>query len=378
MGRERVPADWPALTEREARQLLARVPGLTGASAAHLVWHSPRPFAAAAIVALPSRQVVVKRHSAEVRSVASLEAEHAFVRHLVAGGVAAPLAFNDGTSSAWAEAGFVYEVQEALSGHDLYADAPSWTPFTGSDHAASAGAELARLHLTSAGYAAPARPVEPLFSSACVATSADPVGAAEALADKLPGLASYLALVSPASTTPWRRQLSLALAPFREASVHYAGGLDPLWAHNDWHPSNLLWSSSGRGARVAGVIDFGLANLTSACYDLATALERTAVSWLDPPELRPVHADHASALLAGYSAVRRLPEVEAAALPHLLPVVHVDYALSEVDYFWRVVGSRANADAAWEEYLLGHLQWWAGPEGRELLSRVARAASGAV
>ena len=51
-----------------------------------------------------------------------------------------------------------------------------------------------------------------------------------------------------------------------------------LWAHNDWHVSNLLWDADGA---VATVLDFGLASPTSALFDLATAIERNAVAWLE-------------------------------------------------------------------------------------------------
>ena len=35
---------------------------------------------------------------------------------------------------------------------------------------------------------------------------------------------------------------------------------------------------------MAGIFDFGLANRTFAVHDLALALERAVVSWLDLPE----------------------------------------------------------------------------------------------
>jgi hypothetical protein len=58
--------------------------------------------------------------------------------------------------------------------------------------------------------------------------------------------------------------------------------------------------------------------------------------------------------------------VEAAALPELVPLVHTDFALSEVWYFDAITGSAGNAAVAYEEYLLGHARWHASPPGREL------------
>ena len=366
MAGEPVPPDWPPLTTADVRRLLARLPELAEAGAAQVRWQSPRPFSAAALVSAGPWRLLVKRHGASLRSLASLEAEHAFMRHLSARGVPVPAVLEDGRASAWQDGGYVYEVLRALPGLDLYADAPSWTPFISPQHATAAGATLAKLHLASQSYQASERPVEPLYASARVISSPDPWTEVQALAQQLPGLARYL------SGRPWREQLAAALAPFHDGFLPYARCLGELWAHNDWHPSNLLWSAEGQGAEVAGVIDFGLANRTSAGYDLATALERSAVGWLEPPARRPVHRAAVRELLQGYWSARPLSAGEATALPHLLPLVHVDYALSEIDYFWRVVRSPANADLAYEAYLLGHLHWFAGDEGRRLCSYVAQ------
>src|SRR5258705_351250 len=167
-------------------------------------------------------------------------------------------------------------------------------------------------------------------------------------------------------------------------------GLPRQWGHGDWHPSNLTWTSAGPDAVVAGVFDFGLANRTFAVHDLATALERATVSWLDladpdlaNPELTglgraapdgfPPHGpgpgraeadlDAIDAFLDGYESVRPLTRAEAAALPEVVAVVHVDYALAEVEYFADVVSSPANADLAYDDYLLGHAAWFASPDG---------------
>jgi Ser/Thr protein kinase RdoA (MazF antagonist) len=370
MGLVPVPPDWPPLRTEEVCRLLARLVGLDDASAARITWHSPRPFAATAIISVPGtggdepRRLVVKRHHRAVRTRTSLQAEHAFMAHLAARGVAVPRALDDGARSAWAEDDFVYEVLELLDGHDLYREARSWTPFTSVGHAQAAGRALARLHLASQTYAAPARPHEPLRASAEIVSCAEPVAAVAALAEQRPGLAGFL------RHRPWRRELANSLGPLHARFLPHADALAPLWAHNDWHPSNLLWSGPGAGAQVTGVIDFGLSNLTTACYELATAIERSAIGWLGPADRRTVRPDLVKALLGGYSSLRPLGPEERAALPHLLPVVHVDYALSEVEYFHAVARSPANAMLAYRDYLFGHLEWFAGPEGTALCSYV--------
>ncbi len=87
-------------------------------------------------------------------------------------------------------------------------------------------------------------------------------------------------------------------------------------------------------------MDLGLANRTFAAHDLAVAIERSAVAWLDLADTGRADADipAVDALLDGYDAVRPLTQAELEALPRLLPVIHVEYALSEVEYFASVVG----------------------------------------
>ena len=147
------------------------------------------------------------------------------------------------------------------------------------------------------------------------------------------------------------------------------------WGHGDWHPSNLTWTGAGPDAAVAGVLDLSLANRTLAVHDLATALERTTVAWLDLDETG--HADRRprrrrTRCSTAMSASGRWPRPETAALAAVLPVVHVEYALTEVEYFAGIVSSPANADLAYDGYLLGHARWFAGPDGAALLDRLRR------
>ena len=145
--------------------------------------------------------------------------------------------------------------------------------------------------------------------------------------------------------------------------------LAPQWGHGDWHPSNLTWTSARPDAEVAAVFDLGLANRTFAVHDLATALERSTVSWLDLARTGRAEADldQVAALLDGYQATRPLSDQEWTVLPELLPVVHLEYALSEIEYFADVVRSAPNADLSYETYLIGHTRWFESPSGSELL-----------
>jgi Ser/Thr protein kinase RdoA (MazF antagonist) len=228
-----------------------------------------------------------------------------------------------------------------------------------------------------------------LTSSCAVVTAADPVAAVAALAARRPALGRYLA------GRRWRDDLTRHHLPFIRRAAPLLAGLPPQWAHGDWHPSNLTWASGGPAwasggpawasggpawasagpdAAVAGVIDLGLANRTFAVHDLATALERATVSWLDLARTGQAEADldAVDALLAGYQSVRPLTPTERAALAELLPVVHLEYALSEVEYFAGVLRSPDGASLAYDTYLVGHTRWFTGPAGSALLEHLRR------
>ena len=363
MGRDLAEPDWLPLTDDELRGILGRRgPGGLGREPV-VTWRSPRPMSAAALVRHGDATVFVKRHHLSVRSPEQLAAEHAFAGHLRARGLPVPAVLPlAGGQSVLQRGGFCYEAHEAAAGVDLYRDAVSWSPYASLGHAYAAGAALARLHLAAADFGLPARPPAVLMNSCQVITAADPLDAARRLTAARPVLAAYLA------GRRWPADFEDVLAPLIGQAAPRLAALRPQWGHGDWHPSNLTWTSAAPDARVAGIFDFGLANRTYPVHDLALALERAVVSWLDMPESGTATADLAAAafILDGYQTMRPLTRAEAAALPLLLPVVHVEYALSEVDYFTGVAVSQANADLAYE-YLIGHARWFGQPPGAALL-----------
>ncbi|MTJ81534.1 MAG: phosphotransferase [Telmatospirillum sp.] len=368
LGTERVCPDWPVLTAEEIAALLADYPGAAPAGA--ILFQSPRPFSAAALGGSGIGPLFVKRHHRAVRDLPGLFEEHRFIAHLRAAGLAVPeVLANAGGATATARGDWVYEVHRPVRGEDLYRDALSWTPFLSADHARAAGRALARLHLAAAGYDAPARPVRPLVSSFSIFAAPDPGPVLDRYVAARPDLARYLD-----GRPGWRQALLEPLAPWHARLRPFLRGLSPLWTHNDWHASNLTWAADGR--EVAEILDFGLADRTTALFDLATAIERNGILWLALPERAGdpgiVETGQIDALLAGYHALRPLSPCDLDALAALLPLVHVEFALSETDYFFGVTRSAENASVAFDTYLLGHAAWFATAPGRALLDRIAR------
>ena len=410
MGKELTLPDWSPLTSAEVHTVLARYPRAPGDEM--ITWRSPRPMSAAGLIRHGGADLFVKRHHVRVRTLAQLAVEHAFIGHLRARGIPAPAVLRAADGATATQYGdFVYEVHELASGLDVYRDALSWTPYTSLGHARAAGAALARLHEAADRFPLPARAPAVLTGGCEIIVSNDPLAEIKWLAGCRPGLAGYL------DGRAWPDDLTRHVLPAIRRAAPLLAGLPRQWGHGDWHPSNLTWSSAGPDAVVAGVFDFGLANRTFAVHDLAMALERATVSWLDLGEAdtagpglagpgladpglagldlagpagaavdRPdpdgavpgraeADLDAIDAFLDGYESVRPLTPAEAAALPEVFPVVHVEYALSEVEYFASVVSSPANADLAYDGYLLGHAAWFATPPGAAVLDHLRRRAA---
>jgi Ser/Thr protein kinase RdoA (MazF antagonist) len=371
MGVEPAAPDWPPLTVAELDGLLTRYPDAGGAVS--VPWRSPRPLSAAALVrAASGAELFVKRHHVSVRTAEGLVEEHRFLRHLAERGapVVRVLADPAGrTVAVSADGEWTYEVHTVGEGEDVYRDAISWSPFRSLGHARSAGRILARLHEAARGYDAPRRPAAPLVGGFTIfGDPSDPPAAARRFVAERPALEADLA-----RRGDWMRELEYWHMPYYERLRPCLAALEPLWTHNDLHASNLLW----RGPDAVTLIDFNLADRAFAAHDLALAIERNAIEWveLDAKGDAAVHADAACALIAGYQEVRRLTEAERAALPDLLPLCHVDFALSELDYFAGVTRNEANAGLAYR-YLVDHTAWFAGDAGTALLRRIRAALGG--
>lgn len=364
---EQAERDWPLMTHDEVAAVLARIDG--AGEPERLTWHSPRPFSAAALVRMAAGRtpLFVKRHHVSLRDVAGLEEEHRFIAHLRAHGCPVPevLAARGG-ATAFACGDWTYEVHVVAPGVDAYRGVMSWKPFMHPSHAHAAGQALARLHRVSAGYDAPARPVRTLLSSFRVLSCADLAGALERWVDAQP------LLVRALGARDWRGDVADAIGPYHARLAPLLPALAPLWTHGDWHASNLLWSGAEPGAQVQTVLDFGLSDRTCAVMDLALAIERNAIDWLAPADARRIEYAQIDALLDGYEALEPLSDDAYAALVALLPIVHTEFALSEVAYFGCIVDAPEIVDIAYDGYLLGHARWFGERDGRQLLDWLAQ------
>jgi Ser/Thr protein kinase RdoA (MazF antagonist) len=361
---DEIAPDWPVLGAGEVEQLLRGYPQL--GTPIRIDWHSPRPLSAAALVETRAGVVFIKRHHHSVRSAATLDEEHHFIAHLRNHGMPVPAVLHDARGhSSVAIGDWVYEVHERAAGIDIYRDAISWEPLPNHQHARRAGAMLATLHDAAEAYHAPQRDTHILVARSELIGAADPIAALQAQLPQRPGLADYL------RQRDWPSELSAVLAPWHAAMQPRLARQAGLWTHGDWHVSNLCWSDDGAEVRIASVLDFGLAAANCALFDLATAIERNAIAWLAlDTGTAATHPDIARALIEGYRQVRPLDADDIQLLAALLPLVHVDFALSEVEYFHAVTRSPDRADVTWHTFLRGHADWFGTPPGKVMLDAI--------
>ncbi|MFE1596600.1 phosphotransferase enzyme family protein [Nocardia sp. NPDC058705] len=340
-----VAPTWPALTEDEVAHAVAAT---WGGSCAAVEWRGARPLSSTVGVRMDDgERLVVKRMPVQLRDGVALGEEHRFMAHLRGWGIPVPQVRATVGELVPRSAGrFVYEVHRAGEGEDRYRADFSWTPYRDIDDAVAAGVMLGRFHSAAEGFDAPARPARPLVAS----LHGGVVGAFEWQTARRPAVARFL------SERDWRAEVP-------DLHVDLAG-VAPLWTHGDWHGTNLLWDAH----EVTSVIDFGLADRTTAVFDLATAIERTAVDWISLRDGGPAHvrADQITALIQAYRSARPLSAAEQSLLPDLLPLAHIGYELSEIDYFLTIAHDPRNAEIAYHDWLLGHLRWYETAEGREL------------
>ncbi|HVI54494.1 MAG TPA: phosphotransferase [Luteibacter sp.] len=364
---DELPPDWPPLTLAEVSALLRRFPSLGAVEA--LSWHSPRPLSAAALVQTSAGAAFVKRHHRSVRSPATLAEEHRLGAHLRDRAIPLPRVLLDvDGASAIALDEWVYEVHEPARGTDVYRDAFSWSPIGGVAHARAAGAMLARLHMAAFDYAAPQRTTHILVARADILSSRDPLDAIATSLSSRQALGVYL------GERDWRADIGEAIMPWHARAFEGIARQPRLWTHGDWHVSNLCWSDASDHARITDVLDLGLSAATFALFDLATAIERNAIAWLDIAQGDIGRTDLALALIDGYRGIRPLAGADLVLLADLLPIVHLDFALSEVEYFEGVTRRRDHADVAYHTFLRGHAAWFTGRHGQALLDAIRHAA----
>lgn len=364
MGTELEAKDWAHISLRDLTQLQTHYVELQGHI--EILWHSPRPFSSALLLTVNNATFFVKRSHQSFRSVHDLLQEHALIQYLAKHAIpVAELLFSTQQLSAVGIADWSYEVYQHAKGQDIYANQMSWKPFFYPQHASKTGQLLAQLHQVVQDFSPQqGRDARYLVSNQCLLESDDMVDAIHQRIQSSPKLRQYFA----------KRVLDTVLLQ-RIAQIH--GQIQPamqraakIWTHNDLHSSNLFWSDASAHAEISTVIDFGLCDRNSALYDLAVTIERNFIDWLALPFGKQIAIDWAGlqAFMQAYLADNpMLPDLDI--LPELLKIVHVDFALSELEYFIGISKNVKHADAAYEDWLIAHTAWFCSAQGERFTTQ---------
>ena len=377
MGSDWENKDWLHITVPELHRLQSYYPCLQGS--VKILWCSPRPFSSAVLIevvqALAStgqtnlHPYFIKRSHRSFRRAQDILQEHAVLQHLASKNIPVATLITSNCGQTALEVGdWTYEVYEKAAGFDLYVDQQSWTPFFYTEHAAKVGSLLAKLHTAMQDFPElHGRSTRYLASNQQLLESENIVTAIQQRIDNSPELSRYFADKNLDAVF-----LERIFQTHRKIK-HVLQQATKIWTHNDLHASNLFWSTQSADANITAVIDFGLSDRNSALYDLAITIERNFIDWLALEHTSQINVDEAglSAFLQAYCAEIH-PQQDFSILPELLKIVHLDFAFSELEYFVGITQNLKHADAAYYDWIVGHVNWFFTEQGQQFIQTFTR------
>ena len=377
MGSDWENKDWVHITVPELHHLQPYYPCLQ--ESVQILWCSPRPFSSAVLVevmqALAStgqtnlHSYFIKRSHRSFRRAQDILQEHAVLQHLASKNIPVATLISSNCGQTTLEVGdWTYEVYEKAAGFDLYVDQQSWTPFFYTEHAAKVGSLLAKLHTAMQDFPElHGRSTRYLVSNQQLLESENIVMAIQQRIDNSPELSHYFADKNLDAVF-----LERIFQTHRKIK-HVLQQVTKIWTHNDLHASNLFWSTQSADANITAVIDFGLSDRNSALYDLAITIERNFIDWLALEHTSQISVDEAglSAFLQAYFA-EIYPQQDFSILPELLKIVHLDFAFSELEYFVGITQNLKHADAAYYDWIVGHVNWFFTEQGQQFTQTFTR------
>jgi Ser/Thr protein kinase RdoA (MazF antagonist) len=329
-----------------------------------------RPYSATSLFRTERGDYFLKKRSAAWRSNEDILWEHRVIRHLRDFGFPTPKLHENSRGSTLTEMdGFYYELFDRAEGEDLYRGTHTWTPFDRCEHAREAGIMLGRFHRTLEDFDAAGRPplgvppLEPMRARFDLALNSDLAESLGSRIDKSPVLSGFFDCID------WQKEVVPLYEEFHRKFLSAGPPPAPWVTHGDWHANNLFFEED----KIVSVIDFHLTDISFRLYDLAVALDRNGILWLDilSGKKDALRYDILENLINGYRRIFPLEKGEVPQLQSLLPLHQLDLALSNIEYYSGVEKNWERAQWAYRVYLLEHARYYRTPEGERLLEFIA-------
>lgn len=337
---------WPALTESEVNAVFQHYPS-TG-NLQEIRWQSDRPLSAAGLVRTDRGLFFVKRHSRVVRNPEDLSFEHQLSAYLSRMGLDSPMVILTVTGAdTLASPDWVYEVFTPAQGEDRYRSHHTWSRGIGAQEAQAIGRCLADMHDRLRECAIPPRKTRFQRVGWELAGAIDLRSTLEEDLQQRPQLAGFLT-----------KQDISAIAEAFEPHLHQANqlvGHERLLCHGDPQGNNYFWNES----EIACVIDYHLAGAQPPLAELACAIDRNGLHWLEILEGTDDawSPDVVKGLINSYHTLRPLPKDSAEAFVALIALHRLDFAWSLLDYYITVERSELKASWTRDVFLQAHPNW---------------------
>lgn len=325
-----------------------------------------RPYSASSLFSSSSGEYFLKKRNIGWRDREDIEWKHSIIEHLGKSNFPTPsLVMNNQGSTLTQTEEFYYELFHRASGVDLYQDYHSWMTFKRSDHAVSSGETMARFHLALEDFDISGRPQvgtvveKPMTARFDMAFHRD---LSKIISERIQNNSEVSEFFKDKN---WQTDLLPLLTLFQKDIPDYKEIIKPWVSHGDWHANNLFFDCD----KVSAVIDFHLTDLSFRLYDLAVALDRNCIQWLEfhDGKIDVVRFDLIGLFIEGYNSVFPVSGPELKLLSLLMPIHQLDLAISNIEYYLCFEKNEARAEWAYQVYLIEHLKFYQLPGGKEVV-----------
>ncbi|MCC5814014.1 MAG: phosphotransferase [Leptospira sp.] len=366
---------WPEIKSEELNSLMSAYPALGGFK--KITFQSSRPLSAGCLIETDQGNYFVKRNSPDIRSKVDWEYEHRLVDSLNQRSTD-PKDFdlnipaicknkNGETVHQLTDSGkiWLYEVQTMAKGEDLYKSSHTWSPLLEIDHAKGIGIGLANLHhaIRGSGFMDSRQPTYQKANFEVFYT--------HDLSAFLQDLVSNIHGFQTLSGSDKFIETTVSVYNSFILDSKQQNSIPRMVTHSDPQASNFFWEEG----KPVSMIDFHLTNCNNYLYDLAVAVDRNCIYWLDLLSGKEDSHSiaHSQSILNSYknrSIELGYSPVGWELFSKALVLHRLEFALSLCDYYLNVENSPFKAQWCLDVYIQGHGEWFCSNSGKRFLDEI--------